>query len=86
MLLRTGDRELCKASQVDRSWGIGYKAEEAMDNRANWGENLLGKALVRVRGCLRTRLGEVEEGKRVKGDWDLPEEEMWEEWEVEGEA
>ncbi|KAH6665984.1 hypothetical protein B0J14DRAFT_605063 [Halenospora varia] len=34
----------------DRRWGIRYQAHEAMKCRQFWGENLLGKALMRVRG------------------------------------
>jgi len=77
VLLGTGDREICEASKVDRRWGIGYDAEEAMRYKDNWGENLLGKALVRGRTCLRERLRKVERGERVKGDWDLPSEDIW---------
>jgi hypothetical protein len=77
--LGTGEREICEAARLDWRWGIGYGAKEALDYRENWGENLLGKAIVRVRGRIRERLREVGEGKRVVGDWDLPGEEMWDE-------
>jgi ribA/ribD-fused uncharacterized protein len=72
VLMGTGDRQICEASKVDRIWGIGHDAEEAMEFRDNWGENLLGKALMRVRRCLKERIKEFMEGNRVKGDWDLP--------------
>ncbi|KAI4157675.1 MAG: hypothetical protein L6R39_000626 [Caloplaca ligustica] len=51
MLVKTGKRELVEASPVDRRviWGIGYGANNADQFRENWGENLLGKALMRVR-------------------------------------
>ncbi|KAI4592396.1 hypothetical protein KJ359_011207 [Pestalotiopsis sp. 9143b] len=49
VLLDTGDRELVEASPWDRIWGIGYRAETAEANRATWGENLLGKALMAAR-------------------------------------
>ena len=49
MLLETGDRILVEASPYDRIWGVGYSAANAEANRGNWGENLLGKALMRVR-------------------------------------
>ena len=42
-----------KASPFDRIWGVGYSAANAESSRANWGENLLGKALTRVRERLR---------------------------------
>lgn len=48
-LLATGDRELVEASPYDRIWGIGYAEKDAMANRANWGENLLGKCLMAIR-------------------------------------
>ena len=53
MLLGTGNRELVEASAMDRVWGIGYSESNADQNRVRWGENLLGKALVRVRERLR---------------------------------
>lgn len=63
-LLETGDRELAEASSFDRVWGIGYSAGEAAKApRDSWGQNLLGKALVRVRE--RTR---KEEDERVTRD------------------
>lgn len=52
LLLKTGDRLLVEASPYDRIWGVGYSAAKAEANRANWGENLLGKALMRVRDRL----------------------------------
>ena len=52
MLLETGDRLLVEASPYDRIWGVGYGAANAEANRDNWGENLLGKALMRVRDRL----------------------------------
>lgn len=52
----SADRTLEQASPKDRIWGVGYDAEHAEANRADWGENLLGKALMRV----RARLGDAE--------------------------
>ncbi|KAL8703667.1 MAG: hypothetical protein Q9201_003152 [Fulgogasparrea decipioides] len=49
MLVETGDRELVEASPFDRIWGIGYGANYAEENRSDWGLNLLGNALMRVR-------------------------------------
>ena len=48
-----------QASPYDRIWGIGYGAAKADANRESWGENLLGKALMRVRERLRR---EIEKG------------------------
>lgn len=76
VLLGTGEREICEASSKDRRWGIGYKEKDALQYKAKWGANLLGKGLMRVREKLRERVKEIEEGKR--SDWDLPGEEMWE--------
>ena len=59
MLLETGDRLLVEASPYDRIWGIGYGAENAEGNRGAWGENLLGKALMRVRDRVRAEAGDT---------------------------
>ncbi|KAI9872318.1 MAG: hypothetical protein M1830_001778 [Pleopsidium flavum] len=48
-LLNTGERELVEASPGDRIWGIGFSAASAEVNRENWRDNLLGKALMKVR-------------------------------------
>ena len=68
MLLETGDRLLVEASPYDRIWGIGYGASNAEENRGTWGENLLGKALMRVRERLRVEVGDTtdENGARRK--------------------
>lgn len=52
-LLATGDRELVEASPYDRIWGVGFKAKDAEAKRAQWGENLLGKAIMKVRDRIR---------------------------------
>ena len=57
MLLETGDRLLVEASPYDRIWEVGYSAANAEANRGNWGENLLGKALMRVRDRLQAEEG-----------------------------
>lgn len=51
-----------QASPRDRIWGIGFAAEEAEGRRAEWGENLLGKALMRVRERLREEREREREG------------------------
>lgn len=53
ILLQTGTAELVEASSYDPIWGIGFEAANAEANRARWGRNLLGKALVEA----RVRLG-----------------------------
>lgn len=52
-LLDTNDLILVEASPSDRIWGIGYSEQDAWDYRYQWGENLLGKALMRVREQLK---------------------------------
>ncbi|KAK0355347.1 hypothetical protein LTR91_013226 [Friedmanniomyces endolithicus] len=54
LLLATGVHDLVEASPFDEIWGIGFKAEVALSvSRAQWGQNLLGKALMYVREELR---------------------------------
>ncbi len=54
ILLGTGDRELVEASPNDKVWGIGFASESALENKDHWGQNKLGKALMRVRDQLRS--------------------------------
>lgn len=42
-----------QTSPVDRIWGVGFDAQSAETNRKDWGENLLGKAIMRVRDRIR---------------------------------
>ena len=37
-----------EASPEDRIWGIGYHVKDALANKQNWGENLLGKILTEL--------------------------------------
>jgi ribA/ribD-fused uncharacterized protein len=60
-LLATADKKLVEASPLDRIWGVGFGPKNAEANRAKWGLNLLGKALMEVREELRK--GDVEEKK-----------------------
>lgn len=55
-LLATGERTLVEASPYDTVWGIGFTAKDALDNIDEWGENLLGEALMLVRAALRNNL------------------------------
>ena len=52
-LLNTKDRLLVEASAKDRVWGIGFNEQHAMSHRAEWGQNLLGEALMAARTHLR---------------------------------
>ena len=53
VLLGTGERELVETSPNDRLWGVGFNSEEALEHIGEWGENKLGKALMRARDRLR---------------------------------
>lgn len=52
-LLETGNAELVEAAPTDRIWGIGFSEADAQAHRHEWGENLLGRALMEVRGELQ---------------------------------
>lgn len=53
ILLNTGDAILAEASPYDSIWGIGCAAKDVKaKDMKNWGENLLGKALMAVRTIL----------------------------------
>lgn len=62
-LLMTGTRTIVEASPYDRIWGIGYHWTDPkmMEEQNNWGENLLGKALMDTREILRRRYEYPEE-------------------------
>lgn len=51
-LRATNNKVIVEASPTDRVWGIGYSAETAEKHVDNWGENLLGKALMEIRSML----------------------------------
>ena len=53
ILLETQYKTLVEASPNDRTWGIGFNVEQALGNEHEWGDNRLGKALMRVREQLR---------------------------------
>ena len=52
-LLSTGNHEIVEASPVDNIWGIGFSSDNAMGNIDKWGQNLLGKTLMKVRTILK---------------------------------
>lgn len=53
ILLETGSKHLVEASKTDSIWGIGFYEDTALTNESNWGLNLLGKGLDRVRERIR---------------------------------
>ncbi len=53
VLLGTGDALLVEASPTDTIWGIGFSEDDALAHRHQWGQNLLGLALMRVRDTLK---------------------------------
>ena len=53
LLLKTGDKPLVEASPEDKLWGIGYSAEDAPQHLEDWGQNLCGKIIERVRAKLQ---------------------------------
>ena len=55
-LIDTGDSILVECSPYDRVWGIGYSKnspEFIAKQFDKWGQNLLGKVLMKVRGRIR---------------------------------
>lgn len=54
-LLETGNRSLVEASPYDKIWGIGYTEKDALENKDNWGSNLLGVALEKTRRALASK-------------------------------
>lgn len=66
-LLGTGGATLAEASGRDRVWGIGFREDEAMGRRGEWGLNLLGKALMEVREEMRREMRKGGGGGRGKG-------------------
>ncbi|EPE24903.1 YbiA-like protein [Glarea lozoyensis ATCC 20868] len=68
VLLGTGERELVEASPRDRVWGVGFGVGEAEGRREEWGLNLLGKCLMRVRERIRmVEERKVEERRVAEG-------------------
>lgn len=61
-LLATGEALLVEASPSDAIWGVGFSEQDAPAHRHQWGQNLLGHALMRVREALRAAPGEGQSG------------------------
>lgn len=61
-LLATGDKVLVEASPLDSIWGAGVSASDPRVRKPKWwpGQNLLGKALEKVRQMLREKQQEEE--------------------------
>lgn len=54
VLVGTGRRTIVEASPDDKIWGIGFDADHAEGKETEWGSNLLGKVLMKVRERLQT--------------------------------
>lgn len=54
VLLGTGGRLLVETSPDDKIWGVGFMTGEAEGREKEWGNNGLGKALMRAREKLRS--------------------------------
>lgn len=56
-LLGTGDEEIVEANPEDNIWGIGLDEENALKTpESEWGQNLLGKLLTKLRDELKSQL------------------------------
>ena len=53
ILLGTGNRALVETSPDDKIWGVGFDSTEAEGRESEWGNNGLGKALMKARERLR---------------------------------
>lgn len=52
-LLGTGNKYIAECSPFDKIWGIGYGVNQALNHQNNWGKNILGLSLMKVRERLR---------------------------------
>lgn len=52
-LRATDGKLLAEASPIDRNWGVGFAGDEAGSKEEEWGRNMLGQALMRVRDRLK---------------------------------
>lgn len=66
----TGNRTMIEASPGDKVCGIGYAYPLALKRRSQWGENLLGKAIQKVREDLRNL--SAEELQKIRSEDALP--------------
>lgn len=48
MIISDYGKEFVEASPEDAIWGIGFDEDNALQNKENWGENLLGKLLTEL--------------------------------------
>jgi len=64
-LLGSGNKVIVEASPTDRIWGIGFAGDQAEGREEEWGENILGQALMRVRERLRREEKEKEKEGRL---------------------
>lgn len=62
-LMSTGTTTLVEASPWDRVWGVGYYRTNAVHHLSDWGENLLGITLMKVRQRLKEMSSVIETTK-----------------------
>ena len=81
LLLATGDAVIAEASPKDSKWGIGIDAKAASQtDEKDWpGQNLLGKALMKVRDMLRNGKGDTKYVERIKQELQAKEQSVEEE-------
>lgn len=55
IILSTGNKDLVEASPTDAIWGIGMSENHPdIENKKLWGENILGKILMKVRNHIHS--------------------------------
>ena len=52
-MLSTGDKVLAESNPADRVWAIGFAGKDGEGKESEWGKNLAGQALMKVRDRLR---------------------------------
>jgi ribA/ribD-fused uncharacterized protein len=56
MLLGTNDNTIVFANENNFGAGIGFSIDDAMENESDWGDNMLGEILMKLRGLYRAEM------------------------------